>query len=87
MGFEVRYVPYMDTLDADLREEKDGVSIRIPKSWVQDVRNVRLERHGSMIVMLTKPATLEDVARCCADWGGEFPDRLPQTHSGVRVEV
>lgn len=75
----------MDTLDADLREEDDGVAVRIPKSWVQDVRNVRLERHGSMILILSKPVGLEDVARCCAEWGGGFPDRLPQSVSGVRV--
>jgi hypothetical protein len=87
MGEEVQYLSPMDTLDTDLREDEDGMTVRIPKSWVQDVRNVRLERHGSMIVMKTKPATLEDVARCCADWGGEFPDRLPQTFSGVRAGV
>lgn len=75
----------MNTVFADIREDGDGIAIRIPKSWIQDVRNVRLERHGSMILMMTQPATLEDVAQCCAEWGGEFPERLPQTRSGVRT--
>lgn len=77
----------MDTLNATVLEDEDGYAVRIPKSWIRDARNVCLEHHGNIIVMSTESASLEDVARCCADWGGEFPERLPQTSSGVRVEV
>ena len=76
----------MDTMNADIREEEDGLAIRIPRSWLgEDLRNVRLERHGGMIVITPRPVALEDVAQCCAEWGGGFPERLPQSVSGVRV--
>ena len=76
----------MDAIDADIKEDVDGLAVRIPKSWLSDdIRNVRMERHGGMIVIMPRPVALEDVAKCCAEWGGGFPDRIPQSISGVRV--
>ena len=87
-GTEGGYIPFMDSLDVNLLDDsEDSVAVRIPKAWVRDARSAHLERHGGMIVLTTRPATLEDVASACADWGGEFPDRLPQSGSGVRVEL
>ncbi|MGB0257720.1 MAG: antitoxin [Coraliomargarita sp.] len=70
---------------AKLFETGRSRAIRLPKSWVTGVSEVTLERHEDHIVIRPRNPSLKHVAEACAEIGGEFPDRLPQSETGVRV--
>lgn len=58
-------------------------AVRLPKTWIEGVDEVVLEKKGEEIVIRPKRNDLWQVAEECDDGYG-FPDRLEQTESGVR---
>ena len=61
-------------------------AVRLPKSWIEGVDEVTLEKREHEIIIRPKVRDLWQVAEECDDGYG-FPDRLPQSTSGVRVEA
>lgn len=59
-------------------------AIRIPKSWIEGVDEVFLEKQDDKIIIHPKKRDLWQVAEECRDEYG-FPERLPQTETGIRV--
>lgn len=72
---------------AKLFETGRSLALRIPKSWVSGVREVSLERHKDHIIIRPRNPSLAQVAETCAEIGGDFPDRLPQSTTGQRVNL
>ena len=58
-------------------------AVRIPKDWIEGVEEVVLERKDGEIIIRPKTIDVWKVAEECDD-GYAFPDRLPQSESGVR---
>ncbi len=72
---------------AKLFETGRSLALRLPKSWVRGVSEVSLERQGDHIIIRPRNPSLAGVAASCAEIGGDFPDRLPRTRSGQRVNL
>lgn len=61
-------------------------AVRLPKAWVLGVDEVELELKDDHIVIRPKRRDLWSVAEECADGFG-FPDRMPQSQTGVRFPI
>ena len=68
---------------------KNGRSkaVRLPNAWIGDVTEVELERKGKDIIVRPKLSGVWQVAEECASYGGKTIKRLPQTKTGVRVNL
>ncbi|TVR56065.1 MAG: AbrB/MazE/SpoVT family DNA-binding domain-containing protein [Puniceicoccaceae bacterium] len=64
-----------------------SMAVRLPKAWVRDASEVVMERTGDAIIIRPRKRTLQDLARECQNLDGRFPDPLPQTRSGARVDL
>jgi virulence-associated protein VagC len=62
-------------------------AVRIPKAWIGNAAEVEMTRRGKDIVIRPKTSTLWQVAEENAALGPDFPDRLKQTHTGVRARI
>jgi virulence-associated protein VagC len=58
-------------------------AVRLPKEWIEGVEEVTLEQTEGEIIIRPKNVDIWQVAEACDDGYG-FPDRLPQSESGVR---
>ena len=58
-------------------------AVRLPKKWIEGVREVDLEQEEDRIVIRLRK-DLWQVAKECAELKGGFPDRLLQGSSGIR---
>lgn len=60
-------------------------AVRLPKKWIEGVEEVELEKKSDFIIIRPKKRNLWQVAEECDDGYG-FPDRMPQSESGVRFK-
>jgi len=61
-----------------------SLAVRLPKAWVEGTTEVILEHQGDSITIRPRPTSLKALAKQCQSLGKTFPDRLPQTETGVR---